>query len=133
MNDKTSVLRAFNTHLFNFLYDIIGICPYNKELIYARTSFDAIKRANPTVIIKVWYKFIYIPYSTVINEGNIDFFFDKDYAADLTTVVNSKDIMDIIDKIRCPIKSMDTTNRAHSAKYIQNLTKLSTFYNDMTK
>lgn len=133
MNDKTSILRAFNTHLFNFLDDIIGIFSDNKELIYARTSFDAIKRANPTVIIKVWYKFIYIPYSNVIDDGNIEFFFEKDYAADLTTVVNSKDIMDIIDKIREPIKSMDKTNREHSAKYIQNLTKLSTIYNDMTK
>jgi hypothetical protein len=133
MTDKTAILRAFNTHLFNFLDDIIGIYPDNEELKYARTSFDTIKRANPTLIVKVWYTFIYTPYKPVIDAGNIEFFFEKDYGSDLLNVANSKEIMGIIDKIREPIRGMDAINRAHSAKYIKNLSQMSTMYNDMTK
>jgi len=128
MADKSTLMRAFNKHFFDFLDDIINIYPENNEIKYARTSFDTIKRANPTLILKAWYTFVYQPYKDVIDAGNIDFFFEKDYGGDLANLANSNDIMKMIDKIRAPIKAMDDSNKAHSAKYIQNLSKLSTAY-----
>ena len=129
--DKSTLLRTFNNHFFEFMDDIISIYPNSDDIISGRASFDIIKRANPTAILKVWYSFVYLPYKTIIDKGEITFFFEKDYGNDLAHLPNSNEIMDIIDRIRSPIKEMDTVNRDHSAKYIQNLSKLSTMYMEM--
>jgi hypothetical protein len=126
--DKSAVLKAFNNHFFGFLDEIIRIIPDNEDIPVARTSFDAIRRANPTSIAKAWYLYVYKPYETVISAGNISFFFDKDYSGDLQTLSNSSRIMEIIDKIREPLKNMSPENIEHSTKYIQNLCKLSVVY-----
>ena len=128
MTDKSTLMRAFNTHFFEFLDDIIAIFPENKDISIARTSFDTIKKANPTAILKAWYQFVYMPYKDVIEGGDINFFFDKDYRSDLSHLSNSNEIMKTIDKIREPIRSMGDSNKAHSIKYIQNLSKLSFMY-----
>jgi hypothetical protein len=126
--DKTTILKSFNNLFFGFLDEIIHILPENQEVPAARNSFDTIRRANPTSIAKAWYLFVYKPYETVIETGNISFFFDKDYSGDLQTLSNASRIMEIIDKIRDPIKNMGPENLAHSTKYIQNLCKLSAIY-----
>lgn len=128
MTDKTTLLRAFNTHFFDFLSDIISITQNNHEICVAKTSFETIKRANPTIILKVWHKFVYTQYKEVIDQGDISFFFEKDYGSDLATLPNSTEIMKTIDKIRQPIKEMSEENKRHSAKYIQNLSKISMSY-----
>jgi hypothetical protein len=128
MADKSTILRAFNTHFFEFLDDIIRIIPDNRDISVAKTSFETIKRANPTIILKVWHQFVYSPYKDVIEEGNISFFFEKDYGSDLANLNNAGEIMKTIDKIRQPIKEMSDENKAHSTKYIQNLSKLSMTY-----
>jgi hypothetical protein len=128
MADKSTILRAFNTHFFDFLNDIISIIPDNHDISVAKTSFETIKRANPTIILKVWYQFVYTPYKDVIDQGDISFFFEKDYGSDLANLNNAGEIMKTIDKIRQPIKNMSNENRAHSTKYIQNLSKLSMTY-----
>jgi hypothetical protein len=131
MTDKSTILRTFNKHFFDFLEDIKGVLPENKEIIYAITSFNTIKRANPTVIAKSWYNFIFLRYKGVIDNGNLDFFIEKDYADDLSNVNRSEDIISMIDNIRKPIKEMDEVNKKHSLKYIQNLCKLSEIYNSV--
>lgn len=126
--DKSVILRAFNTHFFEFLDDLISIFPENIEIQEAKTSFDLVKRANPTSIIKAWAHFVYTPYKNVIDEGDITFFFEKNYEDDLTTVSNAKEIMKIIDKIRAPISQMSETSKVCATKYIQNLSQLSIRY-----
>lgn len=129
MTDKSTVLRAFNKHFFEFIDDIITILPDEPEIVKAKVSFENIKKMNPTLICKTWFKVVYSPYKEVIDQGDISFFFEKDYASDLSNVPNAAEIMSIIDKIRMPIKSMDEVNRGHCTKYIQNLSKLSTVHN----
>lgn len=131
MADKSTLNRAFNTLFFNFLDDISDIYPENPEITIARTSFETFKKFNPTIIIKVWYTYVYLPYIDVINTGNITFFFEKNYQDDLKYLANSKDIINVIDKIREPIRTMDDTNQQHSMKYIQNLSKLAASYNSL--
>ena len=131
MTDKSSILRAFNTHLFDFMDDLISIFPENNDLVISKSSFDTIKRANPTAIIKSWVKFVYIPYKDVIDNNDISFFFDKDYSNDLSHLPNANKIMDIIDTFRKPVKEMTDNNKEHTMKYIQNLSKLSMLYNEM--
>jgi hypothetical protein len=127
-NQKTTLLRAFNNHFFDFFNDIIEIFPENAEIKNSKHSFETIKQLNPSAIIKVWHSHIYQNYSKQIDAGDIDFFFDKDYTNDLSLLQNSTDISKIVNSIREPLKSMTPENKAHSAKYIQNLSKLSLGY-----
>jgi|UniRef100_A0A6C0IKW5 hypothetical protein len=127
--DKSSVLRAFNKHFFEFLNDIITILPEEQEIKKGKVSFESIKKMNPTLICKTWFTLVYAPYKEVIDQGDISFFFEKDYSSDLNNVANAAEIMGIIDKIRIPIKNMDGVNKEHCSKYIQNLSKLSAVYN----
>jgi hypothetical protein len=129
--DKSTTLRAFNKHFFDFLDDIISIYPENNELIKARTSFEIIKQANPTAIAKAWNKHVYLKYKDVIDNGDITFFFEKDYSKDLEKLSNAEMIMNAINNIREPISQMNDTNKSHCTRYIQNLSKLSSIYIDL--
>ena len=69
------------------------------------------------------FKISYCPYKDEIEVGNIDFFAEKDYSEDLKkgVVKDSNRVLSMIDNIRGPIKNMGQENKAHSAKYISNL------------
>jgi hypothetical protein len=86
------------------------------------------RKGNPTIIIKVWHTYIYVPYAQVIEAGDLEFFVNKDYTGDLSVLANSGDVVKTIDKIREPIRNMTETNKAHSLAYIQKLSKLSAVY-----
>jgi hypothetical protein len=129
MTDKTTVLRAFNTHLFEFLNDIISILPDNLGLVTTKNSFEMYKKANPTLLIKIWYSYVYLPYAKIIDEGNLDFFIEKDYTSELSGLANAGNVSNAIDVLRGQIREMSETNRTHSLEYIQNLCKLSNMYN----
>ena len=128
MADKSTVLRAFNTHLVEFLDDIISIIPGNVGLVATKNSFEMYKKANPTLLIKIWYSYVYLPYAEIIDKGDLDFFINKDYSEDLSYLQNSKNILNAIDTLRGQIKEMSETNRNHSLEYIRNLCKLSNMY-----
>ena len=131
MKDKSTISKAFNKHLFDFLSDLQGIFPDSKEIEFAKKSFETIKRLNTTAIIKVWYTNVSIPYGEEISNGNIDFFINKDYSADLVDVNKNDEIIKMIEKIRGPIASTSDVNKEHSLKYLQNLNKLSLAYQNM--
>jgi hypothetical protein len=131
MADKSTVLRAFNTHMVEFLDDIISIIPGNVGLVATKNSFEMYKKANPTLLIKIWYSYVYLPYAEIIDKGDLDFFINKDYSEDLSYLQNSKNILNAIDTLRGQIKEMTETNRNHSLEYIRNLCKLSNMYNSL--
>ena len=128
MADKSTILKAFNTLFFDFLDDIIGIVDDSGDIRSAKTTFEMFRKGNPTIIIKVWNSYIYVPYADVINAGNLDFFINKDYSGDLSVLSNSGDVIKTIDKIRDPIRNMSEVNKAHSLEYIQKLSLLSAAY-----
>jgi hypothetical protein len=128
MADKSTLLRTFNTHLFEFIDDIVRIFPDNTDIQTAKISFQTIKKANPTAIIKVWYSYLYVPYREVIDNGDIQFFFQKDYSEDLSALSNARDIIKIIDTLRGPVSNMSETEREFTMKYLQNLSKISMMY-----
>ena len=131
MTDKSSINKAFNTLLFSFVDDIITIFPEQEDIATAKTSMMSFKQMNPSILIKSWYKMVYMPYANVIDAGDVSFFFDKDYSTDLQNVPNGKELMKMIDKVRGPIRSMDETNRGHCAEYVLKLSKLSEMYSSM--
>lgn len=129
MTDKSTILKAFNTLFFDFLDDIIDIVEDSGDIRSAKTAFEVFRKGNPTIIIKVWRTYIYEPYAEVIQEGDLEFFINKDYSGDLAVLGNPSDIMKTIDKIREPIRNMTDVNKAHSLEYIQKLSLLSASYN----
>jgi hypothetical protein len=131
MADKTTYLRAFNSHFFDFIDDIISVIPDNQEIVYGKKSLETIKKANPTLIIKVWYSMVFLPYKDVIEAGNIEFFFDKDYKNEVSQLANADEIVKIVDKLREPVRQMNGVNKEHSMKFIQNLSQLSMLYSSL--
>lgn len=131
MKDKSTVSKAFNKHFFDFLNDLQGIFPDSKEIMFAKTSFETIKRLNTTAIIKVWYTNVSIPYGDEISDGNIDFFIKKDYSSDLVDVSKNDEIMKMIERIRGPIANTTEVNKDHCLRYLQNLNKLSVAYQNL--
>jgi len=128
MNDKIVIQRAFNTHFFEFFDDILTIYPDNNYIISAKASFENVKKFNPTSIIKAWYKYVYLPYNNVIEDGNVSFFFEKDYKSDLSHLQNPDEFLKIIEKVREPLQNLNEENKKHASEYLRNLNKLSCLY-----
>jgi hypothetical protein len=124
----SSLLSAFNDHFTDFVNDIHSVFPEDNDILLAKNSFSAIRKANPKLIIKIWKAYIVDKYQEEIESGNIDFFINKDYSQDLLNADNSKKIIEAIDRLRNPIKSMTPEDQAKTMKYIQNLTKLTMLY-----
>tara|TARA_Y100000389_G_C17461788_1_gene522332 strand:- start:2897 stop:3295 length:399 start_codon:yes stop_codon:yes gene_type:complete len=132
MSDKSTLTRAFNNLFFDFINDIINIYPENRDIAKAKTSFETIKKMNPSLVIKMWHPIVYVPYQKEINSGNMEFFFKKNYADDVAKMGNnSEEILKLIDKVRGPISTMNSVNQGHCAKYVQKLSKLGMVYSQL--
>lgn len=131
--DRPTIIRSFNDYFFEFLEDMLKVLPGNKSILTANKSFRTVIELNKTILIKCWHKFVYLKYKNVIEDGNIDFFFEKDYSEDLTALSNSQNIMDIIDSMRTPAREVceNPKNREYITTYIQNLCQLSVIFNDL--
>lgn len=121
---STNLLTVFNDHFIEFVSDIQSVFPDDPDILTAKNALVAIRKANPKMIVKIWNKFIVGKYKNEIDAGNIDFFLNKDYSNDVSSVQNSDKIMESIDRLRGPIRQMSSENQAKTMKYIQNLTKL---------
>lgn len=125
---KTTYSKAFQTLLSDFLKDIVHIFPEDKNIKVAITSIETIQKANPAIVIRTWNKYITAKYGDVIEQGNLQYFIEKDYSEDLQKLQNSSDIVKAIDMLRTPIKNMSDTNQQHTLEYLQKLCKLSAAY-----
>jgi hypothetical protein len=121
---SSNILSAFNDHFVEFVTDIQNVFPDDVDLLTAKNSLLTIRKLNPKMIVKIWNTYIVNKYSKEIEEGNIDFFINKDYSQDLSSTQNSDKIMESINRLRDPVKQMNTEDQAKTMKYIQNLTKL---------
>lgn len=121
----SNILAVFNDHFIEFLNDVQSVFPDDVDILTAKNALTAVRKANPKMIVKIWRAFIAEKYKTQILEGDIAFFIDKDYGADVSSAQNSDKIMDSINRLREPIRNMGPDNQAKVMKYIQNLTKLS--------
>ena len=124
------VLKAFNKQFFEFLDDIVVIFHDNPHIKESMEMMINLKKANPTIIIKLWKKYIWEPYSNEINSGDINFFIEKDYTHDFSNLPNGKAVSEAIDAtIREPMRLMNDANRSHCIRHIQVVSQLSSKYN----
>jgi hypothetical protein len=126
--EKSTILKGFNKHLFEFLDDIIHIFPEKKDIQDAKQALSLLKQANPVLLIRCWHKYITSKYSDMINNGSIDFFFNKDYKEDLQNMANPDKVLGVIDTLREPVSQLSNNSKDMAMKYIQNLSKLSSMY-----
>jgi hypothetical protein len=121
----SNILTAFNDHFIEFISDIQNVFPDDPDILTAKNSLIAIRKANPKMIVKIWNTFIVGKYKSEIEKGDISFFINKDYSQDIANSQNSDKIMDAINRLRAPISQMNLKDQSKTMKYIQNLTKLS--------
>ena len=125
----SNILSAFNDHFVEFITDIQTVFPDDKDVLTAKNSLLAIRKANPKMIIKIWTSLIVGKYKKEIESGNLTFFMEKDYSQDFSDSQQNNDrIMEAIDRLRGPVKAMTKENQDKTMKYIQNLTKLASIY-----
>lgn len=121
---STNFVTVFNDHFTEFVNDVQSVFPDNADILTAKNALMAIRKANPKLIVKIWVKYVYIPYKEQIDSGHIEFFLTKDYSNDFAKNDNADKIMESIDRLRTPIKDMSPENQSKAMKYIQNLSKL---------
>ncbi len=122
-----SVLKAFNSHLEEFIRDVSLVFPNDLDIRVAKTTISTLIKLNPSKLIKVWKKHI-CKYSEEISSGNIEYFLNKDYSEDIGGMEDADNISNVINKLRNPVREMGGENQAKAIKYIQNLNKLCLVY-----
>ena len=125
---SSNIVQLFNEHFIEFVNEICNVFPHETELVVAKNSLIAIKKVNPKMIIKIWNTYIVSKYQSEIENGNLDFFINKDYSSDLNHTNNSDKILTSINRLRDPIKRMKHHEQEKTMKYIQNLTKLALLF-----
>jgi|UniRef100_A0A6C0CI75 hypothetical protein len=126
--DKSAILKGFNNQFEEFLEDVETLFPENKDIKTTKTGLLMLRRANPKMIIGVWYKYVCEKYESYIEDEDIEYFLEKDYSEDLQKNPNSSQVLQGIDKIREPLRQLDETNKKKSVQYLKNLNQLSKIY-----
>uniref|UniRef100_A0A6C0LEH0 Uncharacterized protein n=1 Tax=viral metagenome TaxID=1070528 RepID=A0A6C0LEH0_9ZZZZ len=127
-NDRSTILSGFNDHFLEFITDISNVFPNDPDILAAKNSLMLIRKANPKIIIGIWYSYIVVKYKDSIESGDIGFFLEKNYVDDLNQAANSAKIVEAIDRLRNPVKMMNPEDQKKTMKYIQNLTKLALLF-----
>ena len=129
MNGGESLLSLFNNHLIEFFNDVLNIFPENTDILTSKNSIIAVKKMNPSIVIKIWKKYIALPYQKQIEANDVTFFIGKDYANDLVNSKNPDATLEMINRLRDPVSNMNPSDQDKTMKYIKNLTKMSMMYN----
>ncbi len=121
----SSLLKAFNNHLLEFIEDVIRIFPENLDIKTGKTFIEGVKRVNPKKIITYWRDNILNLYEEEITNGDITFFVNKDYKNDVGTEAQT---LKVLEDIRSLVRNTSQENKDKAMKYIQNLTKICKLY-----
>jgi len=124
MVDKSIILKTFNTHLLEFMDDIITVFPREVDLLTSRTFMHGVTKVKKRLVIEYWYKHVYLLYKDHIDNGNFEYFLNKDYNSDVV----DNDILKGIEKMRIKINLLSDENKEKSVTYVKNLSKLSNIY-----
>jgi hypothetical protein len=123
-----SLLKAFNNHLVEFIDDVMTIYPENIDIKTGKTFLESLIKVNPKILITYWYANIRNEYKDKIDNGDIDFFINKDYNKDLADDWKTGKVHKVIEEMRNLVNLSKPKNKETAMKYIQNLTKISELY-----
>jgi len=129
--DKSTILKAFNNQFEELLDDIEIIFPDNSDIKTTKTGLLMMRKANPKMLVSVWYRYICIKYETEIENENLEYFLTKDYSSDLKMDQGSASkVLEGIDKIRLPMRELQQENKKTCIQYLKNLNQLSKIYHN---
>tara|TARA_Y100000994_G_C15396562_1_gene319777 strand:+ start:111 stop:503 length:393 start_codon:yes stop_codon:yes gene_type:complete len=127
-----SVIRAFNDHFEEFVTDVERVFPDDIEIATAHTAIKSLRKSNPKLILVTFRDTVVNPYRSQIDSGDISFFIQKDYNADLNefgcSTSDSSGILSKIETLREPIGRMGKDDRQKVITYLQNLAKICDLY-----
>ena len=122
---KSFIVKGFNKHFDEFIEDVQSVFPEDDEVKTMKNLLFLFKKTNPRLVLEYWNMYISIPYKEPIENGDISFFVNKDYSADVTM---TDGISNFIERLRGYVKNMTPDNQSKSMKYIQNLCNLTKLY-----
>ncbi len=122
---KSFIVKGFNKHFDEFIEDVQSVFPEDDEVKTMKNLLYLFKKTNPRLILEYWNAYISIPYKEPIENGDISFFVNKDYSADVTM---TDGISSFIERLKGYVKNMAADNQSKSMKYIQNLCNLTKLY-----
>ena len=87
-------------------------------------------KLNPILFITGFYKQIYARYKKYIDNGDFNFFAEKDYSWDIQdgTLVNAKKALETIHTIRKELDTFTDDVKTKWMKYVKTVSKLSLMY-----
>jgi hypothetical protein len=96
--------------------------------LQAKKNCEMIQSANPAILIRAWYQYVYSKYAEDIDDGNTAFFLEKDYSDDINQFDYAEHIMKVINTFREPLKNLSDSNKDMAMKHIQMLSRVSAKY-----
>ena len=124
--DKQTILAGFNNHFVEFMEDIKRAFPNNKDIYVTYHALHTIRKANPSLICKIWKKAILQYYRDAIEQGDLQFFATKDYSSDFPSSMSG--VVRKLDNFRRPLANLNESDKQKVIQYLQNLTKLNDLY-----
>ena len=124
--DPSLVMSAFKSQFKQFLDDLVLVFPSDVDVRTGANALYLLLKANPLKLIQVWKNRV-VPYSTRIDGGEINYFLTKEYDQDIDMAEKSS-VLDVIERLRAPVRNLGPENKAKAMKYMQNLTNLTTLY-----
>ena len=137
MNSKNKISKQFADNYIDFLLYLKTFIKTNDKIRLFNNFYNKnllLKKTNPSMIIKIWYTKVSLPYYNNILNNNIDFLLiDSNYNSIIDDVQNTefKD-NELMDKIKTCIEDYKKLNDIQKEKLInniKNLTLLSILYN----
>lgn len=121
-------LKTFNQQFLQFLEDILVVFPNDVDIMNMKNTINTVKKFNPSILIKIWYQYVWIPYNEQVMNDDISFFVEKNYGEDLKLLDEQQKTMDAIERLRIPIRNLNEDDQVKCMHYIKNLSLLSDKY-----
>jgi hypothetical protein len=133
-NDKKEILEAFNKHFCELIEDVYRVFPNDNVVSVANKSIGVYVMVYKKSIIQIYKREVVDIYLKEIENGDLNFFIDKNYHDDISNgdyKENSDFIMNKIDYIKSIVKTMTKEHQENVMKYFQNLATLCKLYYSM--
>jgi hypothetical protein len=119
-------VKIFSTVFDAFLTEVMGLLPGNADVVMTKNAVLTLRKANPKMMPKMWKCVIVGPYEAHIAAGNIQFFLDHDYRADLermgADMSQMEKVIAIVDSLKASIAALPEESLGGAMAYIQRLT-----------
>lgn len=126
--DKSVYLKAFNNQFVEFLEDVERVIPNNSDVITAKNALLRLKKANPKLILSGWYNWVAVRFSKEIENGDYNFFINKDYSEEWKGSEKEGVILEAIERMRSIVNQCDEASKETALQYVSNLCGLSKIY-----